>query len=269
MSTMTQMAELQGQLWSARAKDWGEIIEGLQGWGIPLYRRVLEATGVGPGTSVLDVGCGAGRFCRMAADRGATVAGIDAAPGLIAIAKERTPEGDLRVGDMEALPWDDDSFDLVTGFSSFQFAANPVGALREARRVAKPGRRVVAAVPGRPEDNELAAFLTAIAPLMPAPPPDTRSSGPLALSEEGWLEAVVGQAGLEPKETAEVDCPLEFPDQQTMVRGLLSAGPVALAIRSAGEKAVRRAAIESLAPYRNVAGGYRLENRFRYVMGVA
>ena len=42
-------------------------------------KTVLDRGQIGPGTAVLDCGCGAGRFARMAADRGATVAGIDAA----------------------------------------------------------------------------------------------------------------------------------------------------------------------------------------------
>jgi ubiquinone/menaquinone biosynthesis C-methylase UbiE len=44
---------------------------------------------------------------------------------------------------MEALPWPDDSFELVTGLNSFFFANDMVTALREAARVAKPGAPVV------------------------------------------------------------------------------------------------------------------------------
>jgi ubiquinone/menaquinone biosynthesis C-methylase UbiE len=51
------------------------------------------------------------------------------------------PLGDVRVGEMESLPWNDDTFDLVTGFNSFFFADDMVGALREAGRVANPARR--------------------------------------------------------------------------------------------------------------------------------
>ena len=51
--------------------------EGLRGWGARLYAAVLDATRVGLGTSVLDLGCGAGLFARAAADRGARVTGSD------------------------------------------------------------------------------------------------------------------------------------------------------------------------------------------------
>ena len=94
-----------GPLFGGRAHDWAETWEGPQGWGIPVYGRVLDRAQIGPGTSVLDCGCGAGRFAQMAADRGASVAGIDAAGELLEIAAERTPGGDFRVGDLEALPW--------------------------------------------------------------------------------------------------------------------------------------------------------------------
>jgi ubiquinone/menaquinone biosynthesis C-methylase UbiE len=53
---------------------------------------------------------------------------------------------------MEELPYADASFDVVTGFSSFQFAENPVNALREARRVVKPGGYVAMVAWGRMQD---------------------------------------------------------------------------------------------------------------------
>ena len=149
--TVEGSAGVQGDLWGERARDWADVLEGWNGWGVPLYRHVLERVPVGSGTILLDVGCGAGRFCRVAADRGAQVAGIDAAGALVEIARERIQNADFRVGDMEALPWDDDSFDVVTGFNSFFIAADLVNALREARRVARPGASMAMTVFGRPE----------------------------------------------------------------------------------------------------------------------
>ena len=54
---------------------------------------------------MLDVGCGAGLFCGLAAERGAVVTGLDAARGLLAHARERVPEATLTQGDLEALPF--------------------------------------------------------------------------------------------------------------------------------------------------------------------
>ena len=60
---------------------------------------------------------------------------------LIEFARRRLPAAEFRVGEMEALPYDDDTFDLVTGFNSFFFADDVVSALSEGGRVAKSGRR--------------------------------------------------------------------------------------------------------------------------------
>ena len=111
-----------GPLFGSRANDWAQTWEVPIGWGTPVYQYVLDRCAIGAGSRLLDCGCGAGRFARMAADRRVTVAGIDAAKELIEIAAERTPDGDFRVGDLEELPWPDRSFDWVTGFTSFQFA---------------------------------------------------------------------------------------------------------------------------------------------------
>ncbi|MEP6592990.1 MAG: class I SAM-dependent methyltransferase, partial [Acidobacteriota bacterium] len=105
-----------------------------EGTARPLFERVLERTNVGPGTRYLDVGCGAGLACHLGATRGAEVAGLDATESLLAVARQRVPTADLRVGEMEQLPFEDAAFDVVTGFNSFQYAARPIQALAEAKR---------------------------------------------------------------------------------------------------------------------------------------
>ena len=102
--------------------------------------------------------------------------------------------GDFRVGEIEDLPYPDGSFDVVTGFNCFQFAADPVKALREAKRVARPGGRVAMLVWGRAEDCKTAATLAALSRLLP--PPQPGSAGPFALSEPGKVDDLVAQAGL-------------------------------------------------------------------------
>jgi ubiquinone/menaquinone biosynthesis C-methylase UbiE len=118
-------------IWAERPGAWARIEEQQ----LPTYEAVLNATALGE--SVLDVGCGTGVFLRLCADRGARVAGIDATETLLARARTRVPEGDLRLGDMQALPFADDAFDLVTGFTSFFYATDVVAALREAARVSR------------------------------------------------------------------------------------------------------------------------------------
>jgi SAM-dependent methyltransferase len=179
----------------------------------------------------------------------------------------RVPQGDFRNGDMEALPFADHQFDVVTGFNSFQYAADPVNALREARRVARPGSPVVVAVWGKREDIQAASVIAAFASLLPPPPPNT--PGPFALSQEGALEALVTQAGLTPKKVAEVDCLWSYADKETALRGFLSAGPAVRIIQIAGEPAVKEAAAKALVPFKTANGGYELRNRFLYLIATA
>jgi SAM-dependent methyltransferase len=257
-------AQVQGTLWGARTRDFAEILEP---FGRPLYEAVFDAAGVEAGTNLLDVGCGPGLAAQLAAQRGAQVAGLDAAEAALEIARERTPAGEFRTGEMEDLPWADNTFDVVTSFNAFQYAADVINALREARRVAKPGGRVAMAVWGRSEDCEAVATLTALSKFLPPPPPG--APGPFALSAPGRVEALLEQAGLTPLSSGEVDCPFEFPDLATAIRGTMSPGPAAAAIRQADAGAVQRAIAESLAPFRTSAGAYRQRNRFRYVIATA
>ena len=186
-----------GPLFGVRAVAWAETWEGPTGWGTPVYEHVLDRMQIGAGTSVLDCGCGAGRFARMAADRGATVAGIDASEELIAIAAERVPEGEFRAGDIEALPWAGDSFDVVTGFSAFQFADYKVRALREARRVSRG--TVVVVVPTRVPESGITSVFKPVFPLFAANALESmKGSGMFALSEPGKLEDVLAAAALAP-----------------------------------------------------------------------
>jgi predicted TPR repeat methyltransferase len=55
-----------GPLFGQRARDWAETWEGPSGYRTPLYERLLDRAKIGSGTHVLDCGCGAGRFARMA-----------------------------------------------------------------------------------------------------------------------------------------------------------------------------------------------------------
>jgi SAM-dependent methyltransferase len=231
------------------------------------FEAVLAGAEVEPGTRLLDVGCGPGLAAHIAAQRGAMVAGLDAAEASVAIARERTPEGDFRIGEMEELPWPDDMFDVVTGFNSFQFAADLVGALREARRVARPGGRVVMTVWGRAEEVELFSIVAAVGRFLPPPPPGSEGSPPL--SEPGRIEALLEQAGLTPLASGAADCSFAFPDLGTAVRGLMSAGVMVAAGQRAGDEAVRQAVVAALAPFRTGAGGYRLRNTVRYVIASA
>jgi SAM-dependent methyltransferase len=125
---LSERAAQWGRLWGSRALDWAASEEQQ----LPTYEEAIRRVGISGGQRVLDVGCGSGVFLRAAADLGADVYGIDASEALLELARQRVPEADLRLGDIEALPYDDDCFDVVAGFNSFFFAVDLVAALREA-----------------------------------------------------------------------------------------------------------------------------------------
>lgn len=251
-------AEINGRLWGTKARDWSSIQEPQFR---PLYSAVFERTGLKRGMRYLDIGCGAGLAAQMAASLGANVSAIDAADGLLAIARERLPDGDVRQGDLEELPFTDDEFDLVTGFNSFQYAGNPSVALREGKRVAIPEGRIVIVTWGEPEGMEAVAVITSLKAVMPPPPPG--APGPFALSDESALQKFAKDAGLTPLEVFDVDCPFSFPDEETGLRGWSSSGVSARAAEIAGEEAVRAAHAKAIAPFRRQDGSYRIGASFR------
>jgi SAM-dependent methyltransferase len=254
-------ADVNGRLWGARASDWANIQEGTVR---PVYEAALERTRVKSGTRYLDVGCGAGMAAQIAAARGARVSGIDAADALLGIARRRTPEGDFRRADLEALPFEDHSFDVVTGFNSFQYAGNPAVALGEARRVTRPGGAVVIVTWGNPDGMEAASLVAAVRPLMPPPPPG--APGPFALSDESALRKFAADAGLEPLEIFDVDSPFVYADEATAVRGLNSSGVAARAMENSNEEAVTEAHAKAIAPFRQPDGSYRIKATFRCLL---
>jgi SAM-dependent methyltransferase len=261
MDLKPQSSPVNGRLWGARARDWADIQEGQTR---PVFEAALQRTGVGPGTRYLDVGCGSGVAAQLAAAKGARVYGVDAAEAMIAIARENVPDGEFQVGDLEALPFADDAFDVVAGFNAFQYAANPAVALREAGRVTRAGGWIVVTTWGPPEGMPAASVVRALGPLLPPPPPG--APGPFALSDDATLRAFVADAGLEPVEVLDVDCEWAYPDEATAIRGLNSAGVATRAMEHSGEAAVTEAHRKALAPFRQADGGYQIGASFRCLL---
>lgn len=259
MDAATQVrgsAERWGPLWGARPDDWA-LSEEQQ---TPGYEAALERLGPLAGLRVLDIGCGAGVFLRLAADRGAEPSGLDASEALAAHARRRVPEADVRVGDMESLPYDDDAFDVVTGFTSFFFANDMVAALREARRVAVPGGRVVIQVWGRHERCDLEAMKQIARPFLPPRPPDAPPDPDL--SQPGVLEALAIEAGLVPEQQLDVTWAFEYPDERTLGRALTAVAGLAFLAGPERENELEQAILGGLAGFRGADGSYRLENEY-------
>jgi SAM-dependent methyltransferase len=258
-------ATTESHAWGPGARDWSDYNEPMC---TPFYEAVLDATGVTAGTRVLDVGCGGGFAMLLAARRDAVVSGLDATPELVEIARERVPAADLRVGDLDdALPYARDAFDVVTAFNSAQYAADPVGLLKEMRHVTRPDGLLAVLVWGPPDKCESGILFAELGPLLPAAPP--QAPGAVAWSEEGALEELAGRAGLEVVTVAGVANPLVYPDLATAVRTQLSSGPARRAIEYSGLPAVRGALTRAFAGHRTAEGLYRQDNVFRYLVARA
>jgi SAM-dependent methyltransferase len=170
----------------------------------------------------------------------------------------------ISVDDIEILPFPDRSFDLVTGFNSFQYAGNPVVALSEAGRVVAADGTVVVVIWGSPEGMEAVAMIGALGSLLPPPPPGT--PGPFALSEEVALRQFAVDAGLRPLAVFDVDCPFVYPDETTAVRGFASTGVAARAMELTSEQTVQKAFADAVAAFRQPDGSYRIGASFRCLL---
>jgi SAM-dependent methyltransferase len=193
------------------------------------------------------------------------VTGIDVAPGMIEVARERIPSGRFDVGDIQSLPYEDDSFDAVAAFHSLQFAPNPPAVLAEVARVGKPGGKVFIAIWGREDRNELGLVVRAIMTLLPHAPA-AGTPGPFALTAPGELKTLVNHSSLTIVDHGYFVMQYDYPDEATLLRGIRSAGPTILAERAAGVGAVEKTVLRAAAPYRTASGAYHVENEWAYVL---
>jgi SAM-dependent methyltransferase len=192
---------------------------------------VIHRAGLSPGEGVVDVACGTGNAALLAAERGARVVGVDGAPRLLEVARERARSQqvvvDFREGDLLALPVDDDSADVVLSIFGVIFAAEPAGALRELRRILRPSGRILvtAWVPAGPIDAMLTAMGRVVGPVTSQAP---AKRFPWAVP--GALAPAAAEAGLVLVSTTHAELPIRAASPEAYV----SAGqehPMAVAIR--------------------------------------
>jgi ubiquinone/menaquinone biosynthesis C-methylase UbiE len=252
--------EEQVRLWSAAPRDWAELAEPQNA---ALFERLLDVCLVGEDTRMLDVACGSGYAAALAMERGARVTGVDVTAALLEIARERAPAAAFVTAGMDALPFADGSFDVVTGVNGFQFALDPAVALAEAVRVLAPGGRLAAATFAEPERNEGTALHLAMKALV-----EESEDGytPYALSD--GLADAVRAAGARVTVVDELAVAWRYPDAETTIRALLASAGGARSVRAAGESAVREALTAAMAPFVDASGAVTIHNVFRYVIAV-
>jgi SAM-dependent methyltransferase len=204
------------------------------------YISVQHRLGVDAGDRLLDVACGSGLALELAGLRGASCSGIDASPRLVAVARDRNPGSDIRVGDMHALPWDEASFDVVTSFRGI-WGTTP-DAVAEIYRVLRPGGRAGITVWGH---IKVSPGAWALAPFRLAAEEKVGNQADMvSLGRPGAGEQLLASHGFLDVERMKVPFAWEFADPELYARAQSATGPGYEAILNVGEAEFHRAAVE-------------------------
>ncbi len=248
-----------GKAWEHAAKDWAFLFEPYARDAIEL---VFDQAQIAEGSRVLDVACGSGFALARAARLGAETAGIDAAAGLVDIARRRDPNGDLRVGDMFALPWDDKSFDLVTSFNGIWGGCGD--AVGEMARVLKPGGMLAVTFWGPGKNLDLRDFFIAMGSAVPAVGEELMDLA--TIGKPGVAEAMIEAAGLQLTARGSTSAMFEWPDREIAWRALRSPGVSHPPLQILGESKLRDLVLEAIAPFEAPDGSYLMRNELTHVI---
>lgn len=233
--------------WSPIAAEWHEL---WGGFAEPVQREIIAAAGIGPGTRVLDVGCGSGEFLALLKEEGAIPTGLDPAKGMVALAQQH---GTAVVGEAEHLPFEPHSFDVVTAVNAFQFADDPVNALAEFSRVLVPGGLIAIANWANAAENDIDTIERELAD-------DDGDEPESKLRLPGGQQEMLEAVGLEVVATGLVEAPWHAADDDILVRGVL------LGEDADGQQRLAATVREAAAPYRADTGGYVLRNALRFAV---
>jgi SAM-dependent methyltransferase len=188
-TTITADQELKSRhraMW--KLGDYPELVRDLI---TPLGLALTEACKIGPGQRVLDIAAGTGNVAIPAAQRGASVIATDLTPELLEEGRRSAPPDlDLqwRTADAERLPFDDDSFDVVTSCVGVMFAPHHQQAANELLRVCRPGG-TIGLLSWTPSGFVGQLFAT-MRPYVPTPPPG--SQPPPLWGDEDHVKELIG-----------------------------------------------------------------------------
>lgn len=153
--------------WSSAGSAYDEVSRGI----LDAIEHSTNRLAPLPGARILDVATGTGWTARRLAERGMNVTGVDFAPDMLATAEKLAGARNLDIafdlGDAEALPYADASFDAVISTFGVMFVQRPEDAAAELARVCKPGGRIALAT-WTPDGNVFEMFKIMKA-YMPAP----------------------------------------------------------------------------------------------------
>ena len=219
MSAVVEFKDRQKAQWSAAAAGWDRWFEWYARAFGPLMTWCCDAAALKPGERLLDIACGSGLPALLAGERvtpSGRVVAIDLAPRMLEVARRRAAHAGLAhvefiEMDAERLGFDDESFDAVTCACGLMFFPDVEGALREIRRVLRPGGRLAVGVW---DDPEKSPFLTIGGRLVadyfpPAAPPDPKAPGAFRFAQPGVLEQALAAAGFSAVHAESLSMPIE------------------------------------------------------------
>ena len=186
----------------------------------PCAKRLVDAVGVRRGARALDVACGTGAVARTAAARAGGeghVAGLDANPGMLAVAARQAPSIDWRQGDAAALPWEDAAFDTVLCQFGLNFFGEPETSLREMWRVLAPGGWLGVAVFDALERNPAYAEMVDVLSRTIGPAPAEALRLPFSLGERDALFDLPEAARISNVRIIREEAGAKFPSVENMV----------------------------------------------------
>jgi ubiquinone/menaquinone biosynthesis C-methylase UbiE len=183
------------ELKQRQAAVWGSApFENIASTLADLYQEIIAAVEAGSGDRWLDVGCGTGELAFLAAETGADVRGSDLAPNLVATAARQAAERGLDipfdVADVEALPYDDGSYDVVTSCVGAIFAPDHAQTAAELARVTASGGRL--ALTAWTPDGAVGDMFRALGSFAPPPPPG--AGVPLQWGSVDYAASLLGDA---------------------------------------------------------------------------
>jgi SAM-dependent methyltransferase len=249
------------RIWDQMAAGWDDDRRWIWEASRPVGEWLVDALDPQPGETILELAAGVGDTGLAAASRmgdAGRLISTDFSEQMVGAARRRAEElgvsnAEFRTMDAQQMDLDDDSVDGVLCRWGYMLMADPAVALRETRRVLRPGGRVAFSVWGDPKRNLWAsAPATALVEHTGQEPPDPHAPGIFAMASEERTRELLDEVGLVPRrmEQVEMEWSFDTPDEHWhYVMDL--AGALAMVVRSMPEDeqaAVRRITEQGLEP---------------------